>query len=182
MTRAGTYKLSLNRAARPAPELASLLIERGRELARRGNLDEALARFEEALVLDPIRDIEQVKQEASEFATSALIEQARDQLGHDQTANAVAKLEQAQSIAQEINSGVLHLAICRLQRVKELAEVGGPLRAQTWSLKRRRLSQVRQLPAPFAAHSALPGNWQSRPAALSRLHYRRPTTATWTPI
>ncbi|MCL4297968.1 MAG: hypothetical protein KJ077_19655 [Anaerolineae bacterium] len=162
---AGSYTLSLKRETRSKPELAGLLVRRGRELAGQGQVHEALAIFAEALILDPSLDVKPV-QEAKEIAATVLIAQANEQVRAGQTAGAVATLEEAQAIAREINSGALHFAICRLQTSKELAEVAATaceaLAAQTPLIEPG-------LPVTGAVRSALGDPWKLEITSSSRV-------------
>ena len=121
----GTYTLSLNREERSTQELASLLVEHGRELVGQGNVEAALAALAKALILDPSLDTNQVNATKA-IAADVLVTQANDLAHSGQTANAIALVEDAQAIAGEIGSDVHRFAICRLRTYSELAAAVAP--------------------------------------------------------
>jgi len=73
----------------------SSLIEQGYQLARNNHIDDAIAKFEQAVELDETQDLTLLIAEAKRLAVKALIEQGRQLIADRDIDNAIVKFEQA---------------------------------------------------------------------------------------
>ena len=84
----------------PALPIHPSFIESGRELARAGQVEEAIARFEAAVALDPTLDLDP-EEEANQFALLGLIAQTANLFSQGDVETAVVTLKQAHELAPD---------------------------------------------------------------------------------
>ena len=123
----GTYELEVTREAENA--YASLLRDEGDDLATKGDIPGAVAKFEEAMTLDPSLNIEP-EARATATAAVAMVEQAASLARNGKIREAGARLTEAQTIAPELDSPGLLFGICLLQTFPDLADVAAPACAE----------------------------------------------------
>ncbi|MBV7337785.1 WD40 repeat domain-containing protein [Chloroflexi bacterium TSY] len=108
-----------NISVEPKRVVAWQLVEQVRALAKDGNLDEAIAEFEETLMLDLSLSIET---EVKTLIASILTEAAQYAAGNGNFDDALDAIEVASALAAELDSSATQRTICRLQSFEELAD------------------------------------------------------------